>query len=278
MADVNRRLSLTLLLGVFGTIVASILDVTLFGSTLFVDSTLDFFSNKKDSLSVIVSTLLLTTYLMQYLIQSRQADLSERQEKLMRSGFTPILGVTEREWGSERDDENNIQHQKANKVYVNLVNNGNSAARNLRLWTGVKYDLDCCSNTYYSSHTVPLTRTEEGTWWPTDQGGAISESDNGSVEFKASPKLKEMNSNTLRSDDVVGTNHIGDVLKDIGSDNEQVSIILAIKYQTATGDEQEITIGGYREKINQFRSKDWKLEGAHELGPEDYEELKKDVF
>lgn len=278
MVDINKGISQVLLLGVFGTIVASIIDITLIGGGLFVNSTLDLFSNNKNSLSIIVSIMLLTAYLMQYLIQNRQADLSEQQENLMRSGFTPILGVTEREWGSEKTEDNDIQHQDANKVFADLVNNGNSAARDLRLWTGVKYDTNPSADIYYTSHSTPFQRTEEGTWWPTDRGGALSDSDDESVEFVASPKLKKMSSNYLKSDKLSAIDDIGDVIEEIGNYNDEITIVFSIKYQTATGDEQEITVGAYREKIRQLQSQEWELEGIHELSPEDYEDVKREVL
>jgi hypothetical protein len=60
----------------------------------------------------------------------------------MQAGYTPILGGSSREWGSQRseDDFDNIDQKEANRLYIKLSNSGNSTARNLRIWTGVDYD------------------------------------------------------------------------------------------------------------------------------------------
>ncbi|WP_257627811.1 hypothetical protein [Haloplanus salinarum] len=201
---------------------------------------------------------------MQYLVQDIQADIASQQSELMSAGYTPIVGVVSRKWGKQRDDDMDIETPEANKYYLELANNGNSAARDLELWIGVYYRFNR-SKTYFSSNSVPLKRTQEGTWWPTDVGGALSESE-GTTEFVAEPKLRKIEKSSLlkRSKEIDET-EIGEALKTIYNDGvNEVSVVFSVTYKTATGENQEIEVGAYQEKLSRLENHDWKLYYAQE--------------
>ncbi len=246
--------------------------------SVFLNGVLEYADTHNTALSVLLSALLFTAYLMQYFIQNTQTDLASRQEQLMRAGYTPIVGVKDREWGKKRVDETDMATYEANKYYLQLVNNGNSAARDLRLWIGVAYDVPEDQEIYYASNAVPLQRTDEGTWWPTDVGGALSDTGDEATEFVARPRLVKMKmGGFLRNDSELGEEDIGDALESIHGDVEEVSLAFSVKYTTTTGDDQEITIGVIREKLSKLEEVDWTLYDAQEASSDEYDEIKQNA-
>lgn len=275
MTTKTKKISQGLLVGMLTLLFSTLVDYTFFGGDVFLNEILGFADTHSTALSVILTGLLLMAYLMQYLVQDTQAELAKRQEKLMQAGYTPIVGVKSRTWGKERwDDETDLDPFKANKYFLELVNTGNSTARDLRLWIGVDYETDCESS-YYASNSVPLKRTEEGEWWPTDVGGALSETD-GSTEFLAEPKLKEMEPTCfLKDDKQVSETAIDDALEEISERGvEEISIALSVQFTTATADTREINIGVYREQLSKLEEVDWTLYDAQKSSSEEFDEIK----
>lgn len=279
MASTSKRISQGLLVAILALIFFSLIDFVIWGGEVLLNDILEYAKSRNTALSVLLSALLLIAYLMQYLIQDTQTDLASRQEKLMEAGYTPIVGVKSREWGKQRSDEADIETFEANKYYVQLVNNGNSAARDLRLWIGIEYDPNN-NETYYSSTTVPLQRTDEGTWWPTDVGGALSESTDDGTEFVADPKLTKVKKGGLLSkDEEIEKIEIGQALKSMcESGVEEVSIALSIRYTTATGDDQEIKVGIYREKLATLADVGWTVYDTQESSSDEFEEIKESAL
>lgn len=275
MGKISKRTSQALLLAVLGLIVLSTGDFIFRDGSVFLNGVLDYADTHNTALSVLLSALLFTAYLMQYFIQNTQTELASRQERLMRAGYTPIVGVKDREWGKKRGEGADMETFEANKYYLQLANNGNSAARDLRLWIGIAYDVPDVQECYFASNAVPLQRTDEGTWWPTDVGGALSETGSETTEFVANPKMMKMEiGGFLRSDSEIGEIDIGDALQSIHGDVEEVSLAFSVKYTTTTGDDQEITIGVIREKLSKLEEVGWTLYDAQEGSGEEFEEIK----
>jgi hypothetical protein len=275
MAKISKRTSQALLIVILGLIALSAGDFIFRDGSVFLNGVLDYADTHNTALTVLLSALLFTVYLMQYFIQNTQTDLISRQERLMRAGYTPIVGVKDREWGKKRGEGTDMETFEANKYYLQLVNNGNSAARNLRLWIGIAYDAPGDQDNYYASNAVPLQRTDEGTWWPTDVGGALSEIGGEATEFVARPKVVKMEiGGFLRRDSELSEVDIGDALQSIHGDVEKVSLAFSVKYTTTTGDDQEITIGVIREKLSKLEGVDWTLYDAQEGSGSEFEEIK----
>jgi hypothetical protein len=277
MVRVSKRISQFLLIGVLLLIAASAVDFVFRDGAVFLNGLLDYADTHNTALSVLVSALLFAVYLMHYFIQDTQTELVSRQERLMRAGYTPIVGVKSREWGKERDDGTDIETFEANKHYLKLVNNGNSAARDLRLWIGVQYDSS--DEVYYASNSVPLQRTDEGTWWPTDVGGALSETGDEATEFVSSPKLVKMQQKgRFRRDSELGEVDIGDALESIHGGPEEISLAFSVRYTTTTGEDQEIEIGVIREKLSILENVGWTLYDAQEVSSDEFEDVKQNVL
>lgn len=273
MANIRKRASWLLL----GTIVifflVSLIDLQFYSGELLINGILSYTKENEVPLSIIISALLLVAYLMQYFIQETQAELASRQEKLMEAGFTPIIGITKREWGKNRRDDTDMDTREANKIYLDMVNYGNSTAKNLRLWVGIDYD-DGPSDRYFASTPVNLQRTEEGTWWPTDVGGALSNEAESSTEFSASPKLQEVKkSGFLKRREEAEDILIEEALEDLKSEGiEEVTLLLELRYETTTGEEQSVNLALYQAKLAQLEDSDWQLYSAQELGMEKLED------
>jgi hypothetical protein len=275
MGKISKRTSQALLIVILGLLILSIADFVFKDGSVFLNNVLDYAKTHNTALSVLLSALLFTVYLMQYFIQNTQTDLASRQERLMRAGYTPIVGVKDREWGKKREEGTDMETFEANKYYLQLMNNGNSAARNLRLWIGIAYDVPDNQEIYYSSNEVPLQRTDEGTWWPTDVGGALSETAGEATEFVARPKVVKMEGGWFLIDDSeLEVVDIGDALQSIHGSVEEVSLAFSVKYTTTTGDDQEITIGVIREKLSKLNEVGWTLYDAQEGSSDEFEEIK----
>lgn len=115
MSTISRRVSQALLVVILGLIVLSAGDFILRDGSVFLNSILQYADTHSTALSVLLSALLFTVYLMQYFIQNTQTELVSRQEKLMRAGYTPIVGVKDRKWGKKKVDETDIDTFEANK-------------------------------------------------------------------------------------------------------------------------------------------------------------------
>lgn len=137
------------------------------------------------------------------------------------------------------------------------------------------YDIPDNQDIYYASNTVPLQRTDEGTWWPTDVGGALSETGNEATEFVAKPKLTKVElGGFLENVSELNEVDISDGLESIHEDVEEVSLVFSVRYTTTTGDDQEIAIGVVREKLSKLEEVDWTLYDAQEASSEEYSKIK----
>ncbi|WP_152423123.1 hypothetical protein [Natrinema versiforme] len=262
----SRTISQILLFVVIASISVFIVDHVVLSGEILSNNELDFADKNDSVLSVLISGFLLIAYLMQYLVQDSQHELMSRQESIMNAGYTPILGVTSSEWGNERNDNIDLEPHEANKYYMNIMNSGNSTARDLRLKTEIGSCAEPADITFYS-HSVPLQRTSEGTWWPTDVGGALSESHNEPTEFYASPKVRKIEkTGLLKRDKEIREVHIHTALQAIEkSDNNsatgtnEVKITIYVKYKTATGSKQEIKICELKEMVSNLGVNDYHL-------------------
>lgn len=275
MTTLSRTVSQTLLIVLLAFASVVLIDITLLDGGLLADNLLESAKSNNTAISVILSGLLLLAYLMQFLVQDTQTDLMKRQENIMSAGYTPIIGIKSKEWGKQRSEDTDIDPYEANKYYLKLVNDGNSTARDLRLWIGVAYDHEC-HDTYYTSTTVPLQRTDEGTWWPTNVGGALSESTETSTEFVAEPALDKMRKTLWgRSEEWIKNEDISSVLESLYDCGvEEVSLVFSIRYSTATGEDQEIDIGVRREKLRTLEDVGWTLYDTQEGSSSEIETVK----
>jgi hypothetical protein len=125
-----------------------------------------------------------------------------------------------------------------------------------------------------ASNTIPLQRTDEGTWWPAEEGSALSETADEGTEFVVEPELRKVKKRCLRKDRELDKLPIGKALEFIADDTEEVSLAFSLKYQTATGEEQEMKIDVFREKISRLEDVGWTLYDAQEADIGEFEEVK----
>lgn len=242
-------------------LVAILIDVARFDSRLFVQDTLNFARENEVSLSVIISALLLFAYLLQFQSQYFQRKIMSRQETLMNAGYTPILGVTSQEFGQEREVDTN-KPEDMNRFYADIVNNGNSTARNLRMWFGISYNGSPLKRPLVRSTEVTLTREQEGTWWPRNIGGALSHSPDSPTTFICDPKVKYKKKidpqgrqwlTKLFTNPILNPCYeyervpVHEALEELSSQNiDEFRLALVLRYNTTVGNEDEIPITGYK--------------------------------
>lgn len=275
MNSLRRTISQTLMVVLLVFIFVMLSDMAFLDGRILTNSLLESLKSNNTAISVLLSALLLLAYLMQFLVQDTQTDLMKSQQKIMNAGYTPIIGIKSKEWGKQRSEDTDIDPYEANKYYLELANDGNSTARDLRLWIGVNYDYDD-HDEYYTSTTVPLQRTDEGTWWPTDVGGALSEATDTSTEFVADPALDKMRKTLCgRSDKSIENENIDTVLESLYDCGvEEVALVFSIRYSTSTGEDQEIDIGVRREKLRTLESVGWTLYDTQEGSSDEIETVK----
>lgn len=160
----------------------------------------------------------------------------------MEAGYTPILGVTKQIFGFEKDA--GVPNSKdANRMYIDIVNNGNSTANDLRIWFGISYDGSIFSKPIRSNE-VTLTREEEGSWWPTDTGGALSSHQHCATTFTCDPQLRRRNYNPFEADSEIG---IHEALAELEEDGvEEFRLAIVLRYKTPVGSEEQIPLTAYK--------------------------------
>lgn len=250
-------------------LVATIVDISLYDNTLFVESVLKTAKANKASLSVVISALLLFAYILQFLSQHLQRKIMTRQETLMNAGFTPILGVTNHEFGYEIDGETKTQEEK-NRLFLDVINNGNATARDLRIWFGISYEGACRFNPLIWSDEVRLTRKEDGAWWPADTGGALSNSSEFATRFVCEPKLKCRCMDwyvpkLLNSYDEIPIHKALKKLEE--KESEEFRLAMVLRYKTTVGNEEEVPITGFKANPGKI-GEDYLLYSAQEHNSE----------
>ncbi|WP_144049508.1 hypothetical protein [Halorubrum salipaludis] len=235
-------------------LILSLSDIVFYGGDIFVTAVLATADENQSSLSVIISGLLLFAYILQFQSQNLQRKIMSRQENLMNAGFTPILGVSDLKYGHELED-NTPQPKDKNRLYLDIVNNGNAAARDLRILFGISYDTDLRTGSIIQSCEVPLTREDEGSWWPVGTGGALTPSSGETTRFVCDPKL---NYRTTCLPEFLTSNKYDERLmhtalnnlEDNGITDIKISIIL--KYKTSVGNEEEIPLTGLKGDLDKL--------------------------
>lgn len=193
----------------------------------------------------------------------------------MQAGYTPILGGSMREWGSQRDgDANDIDDREANRLYLDLTNSGNTAARNLRIWSGIDYETSAELEHDYHPAIVPLRRTSNTSWWQVDQGGAIAPQHHETTEFQANPKLKRIKKGFRLFDDESTLTHLHtafEQLEEAGIGRVEVGFVL--KYTSTTGAEEMISIGAYEADLANLEGRGMRIHYAQENKEEKAKEI-----
>jgi len=223
-------------------------DVFFFEGEIVVQSIFTIAQTNETALSVVISGLLLFAYLLQFQSQHFQRKIMSRQEVLMSAGFTPILGVTEYKFGHEIEDSTQTAEDK-NRLYLDIVNNGNATARDLRVWFGISYNGSSYINPIVKSKEVTLTREKEGSWWPADTGGALSNSSDISTRFVCEPKLNYRCKpwyipKALNNYEEIPIHKALKKLENKGSNEFRLAIVL--RYKTTVGNQEQIPITGFK--------------------------------
>lgn len=223
---------------------AALVDVSLYNSTVFVQSVLTTAEDNDSALSVIISGLLLFAYMLQFQSQHFQRKIMSRQETLMKAGFTPILGVTHHEFGNDASSERSIPNEN-NRLYIDIINNGNATARDLRMWFGISYNGVSSISPLIRSNEVKLTREEEGSWWPTDTGEALSNSSDSATTFVCDPELKHRQKSwylpkLFNNYEPIPVHQALNELDEIECDEFRLAMVL--RYRTTVGNSEEIRI------------------------------------
>jgi len=160
----------------------------------------------------------------------------------MKAGYTPILGVTKQEFGFGRNNKS-TNSVEGNKLYLDIVNNGNSTARDLRIWFGISYNGSRFSKPVRSNE-VTLTREEEGSWWPTDTGGALSSSQDSATTFVCDPKLKCHTYDIRKSNLEIWLHDALSKLEE--NEIEEFRLAVVLRYKTPVGNEEEVPLTAYK--------------------------------
>lgn len=255
---------------------AVVIDKSLAGGAYIIEPSLSFAEANDAALTVILSGLLLFAYLMQYQNQRIQRSIMDRQVKLMRAGYTPILGVSSREWGADRVEHSDDPDQdQANRLFLDLSNSGNSTARDLRVWIGLSYEPTADLEYHYRSYSSPLRRTSDASWWHSDRGGALAQTENGTTEFKIDPKVDRVEGGwptVSRESQPVLLHTALDDLEDAGVEDIEIAFIL--KYTATTGSEEEIYLGAYEADLSRLKGYDMWMYRAQENKEEYVEEIR----
>lgn len=255
---------------------AVIIDKVLTDGTHIVKPSLSFAQANDAALTVILSGLLLFAYLMQYQNQRIQRGIMDRQVKLMRAGYTPILGVSSREWGAERAEPSDDPDQdQANRLFLSLSNSGNSTARDLQVLTGLSYEPTADLEYHYRSYSSPLRRTSDASWWHSDGGGALAQTENATTEFKADPKVNRVERGRLKISRETRPVFLHTALEDLEDAGvEDVEIAFILKYTATTGSGEEIYLGAYEADLSRLKGDDMWMYRAQENKEEYVEEIR----
>lgn len=260
-------------------IIVVIIDESTTDGSNLVQPVLSFAKENEAALTVILSGLLLFAYLMQYQNQRIQRNIMDRQVKLMRAGYTPILGVSNRKWGAEKVETGEDQDQKqANRLFLDLSNTGNSTAQDLRLWTALWYEPTDELNHHYRPKTTPLRRTSDPSWWHSDEGGALAQKEDSTTEFKADPKINKTNCtwyNINQEEDPIYLHAALEELEEAGV--VDVEIVFILKYTATTGAEEEIHLGAYEANLPGLKSDNMRVYRSQENKEERVENIKQGV-
>lgn len=256
---------------------AVIIDKLLADGAYIVEPSLSFAQANDAALTVVLSGLLLFAYLMQYQNQRIQRGIMDRQVKLMKAGYTPILGVSSREWGADRAEPSDDPDQdQANRLFLNLSNSGNSTARDLRVWTGLSYEPTANLECHYRSYSSPLRRTSDASWWHSDGGGALTQTEDATIEFKADPKVNRVERGRFKISRETRPVFLHTALEDLEDAGvKDIEIAFILKYTATTGSEEEIYLGAYEADLSRLKGEDMWMYRAQENKEEDVEEIHK---
>ncbi|MFC7204831.1 hypothetical protein ACFQJC_15045 [Haloferax namakaokahaiae] len=255
-------------------------DILLYGGSIFSDKILAYAGENKDSLSVVLSGLLLIAYLLQFQSQIAQRKIMNRQEQIMKAGYTPILGVTNQRFGQDEYEGPDISSHKANELFLDLVNNGNSTARDLQVWFGISYSACSWKTPDIRSNSVPLRRAKDGAWWPAETGGAITDDSEDSVTFSCEPMLSKFE-RTIPFVPIFGSRkdlEMGEALELLKKEGvKEFRLAIVLRYTTATGVKDNIPLSAYKANPGTIGD-DYLLYKASEVNAkvEEYKEAARD--
>jgi hypothetical protein len=247
-------------------IAAVIADKALADSSYIIQPSLSFAKDNESALTVILSGLLLFAYMMQYQNQRIQRNIMNRQVNLMKAGYTPILGVSSREWGAERTEPgDNPDQDQANRLFLNLSNSGNSTARDLCIWTELSYEPTKDLDYDYRSYPSPLRRTSDAIWWHSDEGGALAQTEEDTIEFKADPKVNQIERGWFKINRERRPMLLHTALEDLEKAGvKDVEIGFILRYTATTGSEEEIYLGAYEADLSRLKDYDMWMHRAQE--------------
>lgn len=262
---------------ILSTVLAISADAGFADGAHLIQPTLSLAKDNQATLSLIISGLLLFAYLMQYQNQRIQRGIMNRQMNLMRAGYTPIIGVSNRSWGVNKVDLTaDPDPDEVNRLFLELSNSGNSTARDLRLWTGLLYESTSELDNYFRSYASPLRRTSGASWWHSDKGGAIAQTEGDTLELKGDPMVKKVGRGFFKPDsEPVYLHRALEKLEHAGVEEVEVGFIL--KYTSTTGSEEEIHLGAYEANLSNLKEQDMWMYRAQENKEERIGNIQKGV-
>lgn len=257
-------------------------DQLLLNGRYLVNPVMTFANANQQALSVIFSGMLVFAYLMQYQNQRSQRKIMDTQIQLMSAGYTPIVGVSDREWGAQREDRENIDEldtEDANRLFLGLSNTGNSTARNLQVWIGIDYNDSEELGNLYRSYCTSLRRTSNTSWWHTDKGGALASTPDETTIFQADLQLSKEKKRWFRKNKSQGRIPIHIALEDLEENGiETAEIALILQYTTTTNQEEEIELGAFEVDLPSLKEDDMWLYRAMEMKEEDVDRIKQESY
>lgn len=249
------------IVGVFGILMV-LIDAVEYSGNLFTNDLVGYAGENEAALSVIVSALLFYGYILQYRTSDRQRKIMETQTDLMDAGYTPIVGIMDRDFSDG-----------GNTANLSLINRGNSLARDLHVETIIAYEEPDQIENHYLTYRSPVRRSSETTWWKPDQGILLNEGEGISEEdgaVKASADLK-LKSTAPEEDDEI----LSEALNSLHSDGvDTVKIALVLTFKNAKMDESEIPFYTAECKLDRLERSDMDISRAMEIEDDDLREIK----
>jgi hypothetical protein len=201
------------------------------------------------AINIIVSVLLTGALIILY------RDLSviqSRQVRAMEASYTPVVGIKEWEITDKGYDEDSSGASE--RLVLTLSNEGNSIARDLRIWFAISYETPEGDPHIYSLE-VPASRTEGKSWWRSGSGGTLPQSST-DVRFYATPTFLRSPSGPEQTERI----RFDKMLRTLSSAGvKELQLAFSLRYNNAAGDEAEIDFAATRIDLGEISTQDTTL-------------------